>query len=194
MSTTTTTTHPVTADELLTMSGRDEHGHYWRLELVRGEVRRMSLTGGMHGYICSEINAELRNFVKAHDLGIAFGAETGFPVERNPDSVLGPDCAFVSKERLKGVENFDKHVPFAPDIAVEVLSPSNTVREMEEKIDLYFGAGSRTVWIISPKRRTVSVYTSPFEVRILREGDTLEGGDVLPSFSYELSKLFAAVQ
>ena len=85
-------------------------------------------------------------------------------------------------------------MPFAPDLAVEVLSPSNTVREMEQKIDLYFGAGSRMVWIVSPERRTVSVYTSPFEVRILREQDTLEGGDVLPGFSYELSKLFAAVQ
>ncbi|HEV2860883.1 MAG TPA: Uma2 family endonuclease [Pyrinomonadaceae bacterium] len=194
MSTTTTTTHPVTADELLTMSGRNEHGQYWRLELVRGEVRRMSLTGGMHGYICSELGAELRNFAKAHDLGITFGAETGFLVERNPDSVLGTDCAFVSKERLKGVVNFYKHIPFAPDLAVEVLSPSNTVSEMEEKIALYFAAGSRIVWVVSPMRRTVSVYTSPYDVRILREGDTLEGGDVLPGFSYELSKLFAAVQ
>ncbi len=194
MSTTTTTTHPVTADELLTMPDRDEHGNYCLLELVRGEVIRMSPTGGVHGYICSELGAELRNLVKAHDLGITFGAETGFLVERNPDSVLGPDSAFVSKERMKGVENFYKFIPFAPDLAVEVLSPSNTVSEMDKKIALYFAAGSRMVWIVNPERRTVSVYTSPFEVRILREGDMLEGGDVLPGFGYELSKLFAAVQ
>ncbi len=192
--TTTTTTHPVTADELLTMPDRDEHGNYCLLELVRGEVRRMSPTGGTHGYICFELGREIGTFIKAHDLGMGFSAETGFLVERNPDSVIAADIAFVSKERLKGVENFDKFIPFAPDIAVEVLSPSNTVREMEEKVDLYFGAGSRIVWIISPKRRTVSVYTAPLEVKILSERDTLDGGDVLPGFSYELSKLFAAVQ
>ena len=194
MSTTTTTTHPVTADELLTMPHRDEHGNYCLLELVRGEVRRMSPTGGTHGYICFELGAELRTFIKARDLGAGFGAETGFLVERNPDSVLGADIAFVSKKRLKGIENFDKFIPFAPDLAVEVLSPSNTVSEIDEKIALYFAAGARMVWIVKPKQRTVSVYTSPFDVRILREGDTLDGGDVLPGFSYELSKLFAAVQ
>jgi Uma2 family endonuclease len=193
MTTTTTTTHPVTADELLMMSGRDENGHYCRLELVRGEVRRMSLTGFEHGVICLEIGRVLGNFVMEHKLGLVFAAETGFVVETNPDSVLGADVAFVGAERLAGVKNPEKFVPFAPDLAVEVLSPSNTVREMEEKIDLYFGAGSRLVWIISPKRRTVSIYTSPLEVKILSERDTLDGGDVLPGFSYELSKLFAAV-
>jgi len=193
MSTTTATTHPVTADELLTMPDRDEQGNYCLLELVRGEVRRMSPTGLEHGAICIEIAAVLWNFVKERKLGLVFAAETGFVVERNPDSVLGADAAFVSTERLADIENPEKFVPFAPDLAVEVLSPSNTVREMEEKIDLYFGAGSRMVWIVSPKRRTVSVYTSPLEVRILSERDTLEGGDVLPGFSYELSKLFAGV-
>ena len=194
MSTTTTTTHPVTADELLTMPDRDEQGNYCLLELVRGEVRRMSPTGLEHGAICAEIGAALWNFVKERKLGVVFAAETGLVVETNPDSVLGADSAFVSAERLAGVENLEKFVPFAPDLAVEVLSPSNTVREMDEKIDLYFGAGSRIVWIINPKRRTVSVYTAPLEVKILSERDTLEGGDVLPGFSYELSKLFAAVQ
>jgi Uma2 family endonuclease len=191
MSTTTATTHPVTADELLTMPHRDEHGNDCLLELVRGEVRRMSPTGFEHGAICSRIGAVLWNFVEEHKLGIVFAAETGFVVETNPDSVLDADAAFVSAERLAGVKNVEKFVPFAPDLAIEVLSPSNTVREMEQKIDLYFGAGSRMVWIINPKRRTVSAYTSPFEVRILGERDALEGGDVLPGFRYELSALFA---
>ncbi len=193
MSTTTATTHPVTADELLTMPHRDEHGNYCLLELVRGEVRRMSPTGLEHGIICTKITAALRNFVEGKNLGVVCAAETGFVVEQAPDSVLGADSAFISSERLASVENPEKFFPFAPDIAVEVLSPSNTVREMEEKIDLYFGAGSRMVWVVSPKRRTVSVYTSPLEVRILGERDTLEGGDVLPGFSYELSKLFAGI-
>ena len=132
--------------------------------------------------------------MEANELGMTFGAETGFVVERDPDSVLGIDASFVSSERLKSVEDFDKFLPFAPDLAVEVLSPGNTVTEMDEKIAMYFAAGSQLVWIINPKRRTVAIYTSPFNVRILGEHDTLDGGDVLPGFGLELSKLFAVVK
>src|ERR1044071_9176560 len=116
------------------MPRRDEHGNQCRFELVRGELKVMSLTKPLHGIICSRLNFKLAGFVEEHDLGEAFGAETGFHVERAPDSVLGPDVAFVSRERLAAVENFEKHFPFAPDLAVEVLSPGNTRREMEEKI------------------------------------------------------------
>ena len=189
-----TTTRLVTADELLAMPRRDEHGNDIRLELIRGEVKRMSPTGGTHGLLCGRLTVAVGNFVESNDLGAVFGAETGFLVERGPDSVLGIDAAFVSRGRLAQVENFDKFVPFAPDLAVEVLSPSNTVNEIDEKIALYFAAGSRLVWIVNPKRRTVAVYASPFDVRILGERDALDGGGVLPGFSYELSRLFAAVK
>ena len=188
-----TTTRLITADELLSMPHRDEHGNDCRLELIRGEVKRMSPTGRTHGKLCLKLGAVLLDFVESNDLGEALGAETGFTVEHNPDSVLGADIAFVSKERLKGVEDADKFFPFAPDLAVEVLSPGNRAGEITEKISLYFAAGSRQVWIVNPKRRTVSVYRSPDEVQILGEQDTLDGGDVLPGFSYELAKLFGAL-
>ena len=189
-----TTTRLITADELLVMSHRDEHGNDCLLELIRGEVRKMSPTGGTHGILCSELGAELRNFVRDNGLGAVFGAETGFLVERNPDSVLGIDAAYVSEERLKDVEDFDKFIPFAPDLAVEVLSPHNTVAEIDDKIGLYFAAGSRQVWIVKPQRRTVAVYSSPTVVRILSEQGRLEGGDILPGFGYELSELFSAAK
>jgi Uma2 family endonuclease len=188
-----TTTRLITADELLVMPHRDEHGNDCRLELIRGEVKKMSLTGGAHGILCAELAFVIGSFVKPRGLGMVFGAETGFLVERNPDSVLGVDAAFVSSERMKGVENLEKFIPFAPDLAVEVLSPSNTVSEMKQKIALYFAAGSRMVWIVSPKQHTVAVYTSPLEVHILGEHDTLDGGDVLPGFSLKLSELFGAL-
>lgn len=188
-----TTTRLFTADELLVMPHRDEHGNDCRLELIRGEVKRMSPTGGTHGILCTQLAMTLGNFVIPRGLGMVFGAETGFLVERDPDSVLGIDAAFVSGERMKGIENLDKFIPFAPDLAVEVLSPSNTVSEMDEKIALYFAAGSRQVWIVNPRRRTVAVYTSPVEVRILVEQDALEGGDVLPGFSYPLAELFGVL-
>jgi Uma2 family endonuclease len=104
---------------------------------------------------------------------------------------LGVDAAFVSHERLAAVEDIDKFFPFAPDLAIEVMSPSNTQREMEEKTALYFGAGARTVWIFNPKKKTVAVYASPSDVRILSEQDTLDGGEVLPGFNLDLSRLFA---
>jgi Uma2 family endonuclease len=130
-------------------------------------------------------------FVEEHDLGEVFGAETGFLVETDPDTVVGADAAFVSRERLASVETFEKFFPFAPDLAIEVLSPGNTVNEIDEKINFYFAANARAVWVFNPKRRTVAVYSSPFDVRILSEQDALEGGDVLPQFRLDLAKLFA---
>ena len=186
-----TTTRLITADELLVMPPYGENGKQCRFELIRGELKVMSLTKPLHGVICARLAAALINFVEVNDLGMAFGAETGFVVERDPDSVLGADAAFVSHARLATVENLEKFFPFAPDLAVEVLSPGNTVREINEKVAMYFAAGSRAVWVFNPKKRTTAVYTSPTDVRILNEQDTLDGGDVLPGFKLELSKLFA---
>ena len=186
-----TTTRLITADELLVMPRRDEHGNYCILELIRGEVKRMSPTGITHGILCTEVAAALRDFVTANDLGVVCGAETGFLLERDPDTVLGADAAFISHERFAKIEDPDKFGPFAPDLAVEVMSPSNTMREMEEKVALYFAAGARAVWGFNPKKKTVAVYTSPTDFYVLNENDTLEGGEVLPGFKLELSKLFA---
>ena len=186
-----TTTRLITADELLVMPHRDEHGNDCRLELIRGELKVMSPSKLLHGIIRASVAAELHSFVREHDLGIVVGAETGFIVERDPDTVLGADAAFISHERLSTIEDLDKFAPFAPDLAVEVMSPSNTAREMEKKVALYFAAGARAVWVFNPKKKTVAVYTSPTDVRTLSEEETLEGGDVLPGFTLELSKLFA---
>jgi Uma2 family endonuclease len=189
-----TATRLITADELLTMPNKDEHGNYCLLELIRGEVRRMSPTGITHGIICNEVGAEIREFVNANDLGVVCGAETGFIVERDPDTVIAADVAFITHERLATVENPDKFGPFAPDLAVEVMSPGNRAGEIKEKVSLYFAAGARAVWVLNPKKRTVAVYNSPSDARVLGERDTLEGGEVLPGFRLELSKLFAKVK
>lgn len=185
-----TTTRLITADELLVMPHRDENGNDCRLELIRGELKVMSPSKLLHGIICARVAAELGNFVKERDLGVVVGAETGFIVERDPDTVLGADAAFISHERLSTIEDLDKFAPFAPDLAVEVMSPSNTKREMEEKAALYFAAGARAVWVFNPKKKSVAVYASPTDVRDFGDPDTLAGGEVLPGFKLELSKLF----
>src|SRR5215213_3127455 len=151
-----TMTRLITADELLVMPPYDENGKQCRFELIRGELKVMSLAKPLHGAICSRLHIKIGSFVEEHDLGESFGAETGFLLERDPDSVLGPDVAFVSHERLASAENFEKYFPFAPDLAVEVLSPGNTAREINEKVSMYFAAGSRAVWVFNPKKKTAA--------------------------------------
>lgn len=187
-----TTTKLMTADELLVLPHHDEHGDF-RCELIRGELKRMSPTGLEHGILCARLAALLINFVDMQKLGTVCGAETGFKLESDPDTVVGADVAYISRERLRMVKNVSKFFPGAPDLAVEVISPGNTVTEIDEKIDQYFRADTRLVWIVNPNRRTVGVYTSPIEVKILREDDALDGGAVLPGFRCELAELFAAV-
>lgn len=99
-----TTTHLMTADELLVMP-HHESGNDYHYELLRGELKKMAPAGGTHGIICMKLGTALSLFVEANNLGAVFGAETGFIVERDPDTVLGADIAFVSHERLRGVEN-----------------------------------------------------------------------------------------
>ncbi len=183
----------MTADELLALPDYVD-GSDRRYELIRGELRTMSPTKPLHGVICGRLTVKVGSFVEEHELGEVFGAETGFLVQTDPDSIIAADVAFVSKERLATAETLEKFFPFAPDLAVEVLSPSNTGNEIDDKIAFYFAAGARLVWIVNPKRRTVAVYSSEVEVRIFGEAETLEGGDVLPGFSYELSRLFASIK
>lgn len=127
-----TTARLMTAEELFELPTYVQ-GNDYRYELIRGELKKMSPTKPLHGIFTAEITAELIMFVRARNLGRVFGAETGFLVERDPDTVLGVDAAFVSHERLAIVESFDKFFPFAPDLAIEVLSPGNTVDEIDEK-------------------------------------------------------------
>lgn len=188
-----TDTKLMTADELLALPNYVD-GSDRRYELIRGELRTVSPTKPLHGVICGRLTVKVGNFVEEHELGEVFGAETVFRVQTDPDSLIATDMAFVSKERLATAETLEEFFPFAPDLAVEVLSPSNTVSEIDEKIALYFAAGSRAVWIFNPMRRTVAVYRSPFDVRILGEQDMLDGSEVLPEFTLNLSRLFAAVK
>src|SRR4051812_43727975 len=115
-----TTTRLITADELLVMPHRDERGNDCRLELIKGKLFVKELFSPAHGILCSKIMTAIGTFVEAHNLGLVFGTGTGYVVERNPDSVVGVDAAFVSHERLSEVEDFDFFLPFAPDLGVEV--------------------------------------------------------------------------
>ncbi|HKQ52348.1 MAG TPA: Uma2 family endonuclease [Pyrinomonadaceae bacterium] len=181
-----TTTKLVTADELLMMP--KDGFHY---ELVRGELKRMSPTGRKHGSVTMALASPLYQFVRLNKLGEVYAAETGFKLESNPDTVRAPDIAFICAERIQSAGRAEGYGEGAPDLAVEVLSPGNTKREMTEKVEDYFAAGARLVWIVNPKLKTVTVYRSPTDIVTLTEQDTLDGGEVVPGFQIPVAGIFA---
>lgn len=161
-----------------------------RTELVRGELVIMEPSGGEHGEISSAVAALLRPFIKQHQLGKAYSAETGFILSRNPDTVRAPDFAFISNARLPQTEPIKGFIPIAPDLAVEIVLPSDRISEVHAKVCEYLEAGTRLVWVIEPGLRTVTVYRSLTHIRTLTIADALDGEDVLPGFQCRVTELF----
>ncbi len=182
-----TRTRLMTADEFLEWP--DEPG--CRQELIRGAVVTMSLAGGEHGEVALEIGSLIRNHVKPRKLGKVYAAETGFIVERDPDTVRGADVAFVSNERLARITNPRKHIPFGPDVAVEVRSPNDRDDEVEEKVGVWLAAGRLLVWVVDPESRTVVVHRTGTDPVTLHEDQEIDGGDVIPGFRCRVADFFS---
>ncbi|MCI0719710.1 MAG: Uma2 family endonuclease [Acidobacteria bacterium] len=174
-----------TADELFQM-----HGHGLRYELVRGQLRTGILRGSKHGSLAVKLASSLFQHVEAHALGEVFGPDTGFKIADSPDTVRAPDVAFVRQERIPAGELTEKFWPGAPDLVAEVISPSDTLYELDEKIEEYLASGVAVVWVVNPKKRTVTVYRPGAGPGVLSEGDQLDGSPVLPAFQYPVAKLF----
>jgi Uma2 family endonuclease len=174
----------ITAEEFFLMPEPPDGS---RQELVRGEIITMPPPGGLHGVCCSKIVRRVGNFVDDNDRGTVACNDSGFITERGPDSVRGPDVAFWSKGRLKEVPV--GYFEMAPDLAVEVLSPSNTTKQILTKLGEYFAKGVRMVWVVSPEDRTVTIYRNEQEGRLLHETATIDGEDVLPGFRCRVSDL-----
>ena len=139
--------------------------------------------------IANNILLFIAAFVREQKLGKTYAAETGVILARNPDTVRALDAAFVRSERLADQPTtgfFDG----APDLALEVISPSETVDEVESKVIDYLEAGVALVWLIYPRTQTVTVYRSSTDINILTIEDTLTGGDLLPGFSVSLKEIF----
>ncbi|HZG53335.1 MAG TPA: Uma2 family endonuclease [Pyrinomonadaceae bacterium] len=180
------TTQLMTAEELLAMP-RDG----LRYELVEGELRRMSPAGHNHGRIGMVLALALGQYVRDKKLGSTYLAETGFKLKANPDTVRAPDVSFIRQERVEQVGDTEGYWPGAPDLAVEVNSPSDHVGEVEEKVREWLSAGAKLVWVVSPKLRVVTVYRSLTDIVTLTEKDTLDGGEVVPGFQFPVAELFA---
>lgn len=161
-----------------------------RHELVKGELRTMPPAGFEHGAIISSLHGRLFAHVSTKSLGLVLAAETGFVIERDPDTVRAPDIAFVSKERIEQVGVPKAYFPGAPDLAVEVVSPGDTMNEVDEKVELWLARGTTMVWVVNPKRKTVSVYHAREHPAILTVDDYLEGLDVVRGFRMQVREIF----
>lgn len=158
-----------------------------RHELLKGRLITMPPPKREHGAVVAWTTVLLTNHVEAHQLGTVI-SEIGFLVSENPDTVLAPDVSFISTARLP--EYTGAYDRLGPDLVVEVISPANTAEEMSEKVEAFFAAGTRLIWIIYPKARRGHVYRSVKEVMILDENDTLDAGDVVPGFSVPVKEIF----
>ncbi len=179
-----TTTEPlITAEYLLRAHDLG------RCELVRGELIMMSPAGAEHGRIIYNIEARLAPYVLQRGVGCIFGAETGFHIAHDPDTVRAPDIAFVSMDRLppQPPKGF---FPGPPDLAVEVVSPDERENEVLAKVQNWLDVGCRAVWLVDPRRQTVGVYQSGNETQVFGLSDTLVGGPLLPGFSLAVAEVF----
>jgi Uma2 family endonuclease len=172
----------ITAEQLFEMPG---HEHF---ELVEGELLPMSPPGFDHGCIALDIAAALREFVLAGKLGLV-AVEAGFCVSHDPDTVRSPDVAFVRGERIPagGVRAF---FDGAPDLAVEVISPSDRASEVIAKARDWLRSGCTAVWVIDPETRTVTIYSTRQPTLFLSAEETLVCDDLLPGFRLPVSHIF----
>lgn len=161
-----------------------------KYELQAGLLLSEPLPGSRHGRVAMHVGALLDVHVRRERLGVVFCNDTGFILSRAPDTVRGPDVSFVSRERFEGSTDPVGAFPGAPDLAIEVLSPSNTPAAMHAKVADYLAAGTRCVWVIDPDAETVAVYRSLLSPRILTEDDVLQGEEVVPGFRANVSELF----
>lgn len=175
----------VTADEMLTLPDDD-----LRHELVRGEHYVNPPPGARHSKIGIRLIALLLRHLEQGASGEVFGPDAGFILSRAPDTVRAPDVSFVRAERIPTSGVPEGYLDGAPDLAVEILSPTDSIIEMEEKVAEYLATGARAVWVINPKRRTVTVHAPGAPIRVLGEGDRLDGGDAVPGFACEVRELF----
>jgi Uma2 family endonuclease len=157
-------------------------------ELDEGRLIRMSPAGGSHGRIGSRIVTELQNWADEHQAGAVYQSDTGFVLSRQPDTVRAPDAAYIVADRVP--EEDTGFLELAPDLAVEVISPSNTAQELATKVVQYLDAGAQEVWVVDPNNRLVTIYTPDGTARTLRERDVIADRALLPGFRLAVSDLF----
>jgi Uma2 family endonuclease len=160
---------------------------YHRHQLIKGELLTMPLVKAEHMRVSANLTMLLLQHVKANQLGTV-GAEGGYKLESDPDTVLGPDVSFVAQNRISLSPEGYHSGP--PDLAIEVLSPGDRKGRIEYKLSLWLQFGTRSVWLVNPRTRTVEVISSLDNRRMLHEDDELVD-DTVPGFRVKVSEIFA---
>ena len=173
-------------EDLLTMPDGE------RYELVNGQLQEKPMSG-LSSWVGLEVGRRLGNFVVEHNLGWVFGSDAGFQCFPDaPDKVRKPDVSFVAGHKLPGGPT-DGHLRVVPDLAVEVASPNDSLRDTNQKVEEYLAAGVRSVWLIEPNVRVVQVFRSDGTSQRLREPDELSEPDILPGFVCHVRDLLPLV-
>ena len=182
------TTTRVTAEGLWRMGTTED----LRRELVDGEVVETAPTGGVHGLAIVRVSSRLAVHVDEHGGGLVVAGDVGFVLALpwDPERVRAPDVAFIGTGRLPDGRLPPGFIRGAPDLAVEVLSPSDNPLDVQQKVQDWLAAGARLVWVIAPQARSATVYRPDGSARLVRERETLDGEDVLPGLHIPLEALF----
>jgi Uma2 family endonuclease len=154
-------------------------------EYVKGELFPVPPTSLEHGNITTNLFLPLGLYVRENQLGSVYMPDTGFRVD---ERVLMPDIAFLASARIP--DDLSKASPIPPDLAVEVVSPTDVSRQIEEKVFAYLEAGTQLVWVLKPRSKTVTVYRSETDITLLTRNATLTGESVVEGFSCQVAELF----
>ena len=160
-----------------------DDGRKW--ELVDGEAMEVP-AGHEHDVLVINIGAMLKPFARGR--GFVAGSQAGFRMTTG--NIRSPDVSFTRKERLPGGKPAKSFEGMAPDLAIEIISPSELPDEMARKVAEYFGAGAAQVWHLFPDSKRVTIYYSPFDTADYEREETLDAGDLLPGFSCRAEELF----
>ncbi|HAX24544.1 MAG TPA: Uma2 family endonuclease [Chloroflexi bacterium] len=180
-----TTTRHYTIDDLAAI---EEPGRY---DLIRGELLKMPPAGGDHSEIGVNLIYLLWGHVRRDEVGRVYGPDAGFLLARDPDVLLSPDAAFVRNDRLPPSGGRQGFLMLAPDVAVEIVSPSDRASAVDAKVAEYLRAGTQLVLVVQPELRSIAVWTPDQRARVYREADEIDFGDVLPGFRLRVSDVFA---
>ncbi|HLZ69786.1 MAG TPA: Uma2 family endonuclease [Dehalococcoidia bacterium] len=182
-----TTKKPITAEELFEMDDCDAY-----VELIEGELQEMTPPPGWeHGHTTSTVGLLIAVYVRANRLGQVAVGDPGIILKRDPDTVRGPDVAFISSARLPPDRSIPGYPEIAPDLVVEVVSPGDRAGRIQQKVAQWLAAGVRLVWVVYPLSRHVVAYRELAHPRVYTEEETIDAEPVLPGFSCAVAEFFA---
>jgi Uma2 family endonuclease len=176
----------LTAEDLWNMPGNGAG-----FELIDGELHPMAPSGQEHSNVGVNLVTLINAFVRKNRLGIVTGPDGGYILKHDPETVRVPDIGFVRSDRLPKGKATPKYFNGAPDLVVEIISPTDSYQDLDEKVQQYLEHGVKLVWVVTPRTRTITVFRIGNTITALHTTGVLSGEDVLPGFSANIAELFS---